>query len=319
MDLGLSKLITPALEWLCDLIGSYGLAIIVATILLRLLILPLDILQRKNSLKMQMLQPKIQEINQRYANDPQQRGQAVQQLYKREGVSTLSGCLPLLIQLPFFAGFFTAMRKIGYQTTYQFYELVKAGNTDGFAALLSRCRFLWIGNVWQPDALFTLNLRSLFSGGSNVVSIIPTAEEAATAFKTLGVEVADYATVMADVMAKYNTKTNGLFIIAIIAGVASFLQQKLTAPATAASTDPSQEGTMKGMMIFMTLFSVYLCATYNAAFGLYWMVTMASGMLLQLVLKKIFTPERLAKKSGVDTTNQFPDRKLKKAAQKEDK
>ena len=318
MDLGLAKLITPAMEWLCELIGSYGLAIIVATLLLRLLILPLDILQRKNSLKMQMLQPKIQEINQRYANDPQQRGQAVQQLYKREGVSTLSGCLPLLIQLPFFAGFFTAMRKIGFQTTYKFYELVKAGDTEGFTKLLSRCRFLWIGNVWQPDALFSFNLKSLFSGGQKLVSIIPTAEEAATAFKTLGVEAADYSTVMADVITKYNTRTNGLFIIAIIAGVASFLQQKMT-PTTAASSDPSQEGTMKGMMIFMTLFSVYLCATYNAAFGLYWMVTMASGMLLQLILKKIYTPERLAKKAGIDPNNQFPDRKKKRAAQKEDK
>ncbi len=320
MDLGLSKLLTPALEWLCDVIGQYGLAIIVATVLLRLLILPLDIMQRKSSLRMQALNPKVEEINQRFASDPQKRMQAVQQLYKKEGVSNMSGCLPLLIQLPFFAGFFTAMRNIGYQTTLQFYELVKAGDMAGFTALLDRCRFLWIGNVFQADAMFTVSLGSLFGGGSSIVSIIPTAEEAAIAFAQLGVEISDYAAVMGDVIAQFNTRTNGLFIIAILAGVASYFQQK-SMPQTAASADPQQAGTMKGMMIFMTIFSVYLCATYNAAFGLYWMVTVAMGMILQLILRKVYTPERLARKKGVaddGTVTEFPDRKKKRSAQKED-
>ena len=175
MDLGLSKLITPALQWLCDVVGQYGLAIIIATILLRLVIMPLDIMQRKSSLRMQALNPKVEEINRRFANDQQKRAQAVQQLYKKEGVSSFAGCLPLLIQLPFFAGFFTAMRTIGYQTTYQFYELVKAGDMAGFTTLLDRCRFLWIGNVFQPDAMFTLSLKNLFGGTNAIVSIIPTA------------------------------------------------------------------------------------------------------------------------------------------------
>ena len=319
MDLGLSKLITPALQWLCDVVGQYGLAIIIATILLRLVILPLDIMQRKSSLRMQALNPKVEEINRRFANDQQKRAQAVQQLYKKEGVSSFAGCLPLLIQLPFFAGFFTAMRTIGYQTTYQFYELVKAGDMAGFTTLLDRCRFLWIGNVFQPDAMFTLSLKNLFGGTNAIVSIIPTAEEAALAFKALGVEVADYASVMGDVISQFNTKTNGLFIIAILAGVASYFQQK-SMPQTAANADPQQAGTMKGMMIYMTIFSVYLCATYNAAFGLYWMVTMAMGMALQMILKKVYTPERLAKKRGdAPDAPTFPDRKKKRSAQKEEK
>ena len=108
-------------------------------------------------------------------------------------------------------------------------------------------------------------------------------------------------------------------IIAILAGVASYFQQK-SMPQTAANADPQQAGTMKGMMIFMTIFSVYLCATYNAAFGLYWMVTMAMGMALQMILKKVYTPERLAKKRGdAPDAPTFPDRKKKRSAQKEEK
>jgi len=316
----LARLLTPAMEWLCDIVGQYGLAIIIATVLFRLLLLPFDIMQRKNALRMQALNPKIEEINKRFANDPQKRQQAVAQLQKKSGVNTMSGCLPLLIQLPFFAAFFNAMRTIGYNVTYSMYELVKAGDMAGFEALMERCRFLWVHNVFQPDAMFTINLKALFGRGTSaVVSMIPTAEEAAVAFNALGVTVADYADVMADVIATYNTRTNGLFIIAIIAGIASFLQQKMTPQSPATAGDPAQAGTMKGMMIFMTFFSVYLCATYNAAFGLYWMVTVAFGMIVQFVLRKIYTPERIAKQNGMTTENTFPDRKAKKAAAKEDK
>ena len=314
----LARLLMPAMEWLCDLVGQYGLAIIIATVLFRLLLLPFDIMQRKSSLRMQALAPKIEEINKRFANDPQKRQQAVAQLQKKSGVNTMSGCLPLLIQLPFFAAFFNSMRTIGYNVTLSMYEMVKAGDMAGFEALMERCRFLWVSNVFQPDAMFTINLKSLFGGGgSAVVGMIPTATEAAVAFKALGHNITDYAEVMADVIATYNVRTNGLFIIAIVAGIASFLQQKLTPQSPA--TDPAQQGTMKGMMIFMTFFSVYLCATYNAAFGLYWMVTVAFGMIVQFILRKIYTPERLAKQAGVETANTFPDRKAKKAASKEEK
>jgi len=98
-----ARLIIPVvqfLEWLYRYTGNYGWAIILFTLITRLVLFPLMRKQYHSMAKMQRLQPKLQEIQKRFKDDRQLLQQKMMELYKREGVNPMGGCLPLLIQLP---------------------------------------------------------------------------------------------------------------------------------------------------------------------------------------------------------------------------
>ena len=94
------------LDWLYQLSGSYGFALIVFSVVVQLVMLPMTAKSKKSMMKMSRLQPQMQEIQRRYADDPQRQNQALQNLYKEEGVSMGGGCLwsllPMLILLPLY-------------------------------------------------------------------------------------------------------------------------------------------------------------------------------------------------------------------------
>ncbi|HSN57922.1 MAG TPA: membrane protein insertase YidC, partial [Clostridiaceae bacterium] len=81
---------------------SYGLAIILVTIIIRIVILPLTIKQTKSSLVMSEIQPEVKKVQDKYKSDPQKAQAEVMKLYKEKGASPFSGCLPMLIQWPIF-------------------------------------------------------------------------------------------------------------------------------------------------------------------------------------------------------------------------
>lgn len=89
--------------------GSYGLGILVATILIRLLILPLMVKQIKSSKVMQALQPELTKIREKHKNDPQKAQQETMQLFQKNNVNPLAGCLPLLVQMPILIAFYHAI------------------------------------------------------------------------------------------------------------------------------------------------------------------------------------------------------------------
>src|SRR3989338_8207042 len=90
-----------------------GLAIIIMTVIIKLILLPLSKQSIRSQKAMQDLQPKIEEIKKKYANNKEEQGRAMMQLYKQEKVNPFSSCLPLLIQLPFlFAVFFFFLKRL---------------------------------------------------------------------------------------------------------------------------------------------------------------------------------------------------------------
>ncbi|HOM02271.1 MAG TPA: YidC/Oxa1 family membrane protein insertase [Acetivibrio sp.] len=96
---------------------SYGLAIILFTIFVKLLLLPLTIKQYKSSMKMQEIQPLIREIQRKYKNDPQMQNQELLKVYQEHNFSPTSGCLPALIQLPIMVSLYYVIRE---PLTYMF-------------------------------------------------------------------------------------------------------------------------------------------------------------------------------------------------------
>ena len=89
--------------------GSYGVAIILLTILIKMLLYPLTVKQVKSMKAMQELSPKMKKIQEKYKDNPQVMQQKVGALYKEAGVNPLAGCLPLLIQMPILMGMYYAL------------------------------------------------------------------------------------------------------------------------------------------------------------------------------------------------------------------
>jgi len=106
---------------------DWGLAIVVITIIFRLLLMPLMQKQIKSSYYMQKLQPQIREIQEKYADDQQRQAEETQKLYADLGFNPLAGCLPLLIQMPIFIALFQVLREMGDRVgdvTMTFYNLL---------------------------------------------------------------------------------------------------------------------------------------------------------------------------------------------------
>jgi YidC/Oxa1 family membrane protein insertase len=118
---------------------SYGLAIITFTLIIRILLLPLNIKQIKSQSKMQVVQPEVQKIQAKYKNDPQKAQKEIMQLYKEHDANPMSGCLPLLIQMP-----------ILFAMYYVYSHL------EGIAGV----SFLWVSDLSKPDKYYILPILS---------------------------------------------------------------------------------------------------------------------------------------------------------------
>ena len=110
VDYGWLTILSQPLFWLLskafDLLGNWGGAIIAVTILIKLLFYKLTESSGRSMAKMRNLQPRLKALQERYKDDRQQLSQAMMELYKREKVNPAAGCLPILIQMPFFLAFY---------------------------------------------------------------------------------------------------------------------------------------------------------------------------------------------------------------------
>jgi len=93
-----------------NVIGNYGIVIILLTIIVRLILVPLTITQTKSMARMQKIQPELKELQKKYKDDKQKLQQETMEFYKKNNVNPLAGCLPLLLQLPVFFALFQALR-----------------------------------------------------------------------------------------------------------------------------------------------------------------------------------------------------------------
>ena len=110
VDYGWLTIISEPLFWLLSkiygVVGNWGVAIIVVTILIKLVFYKLTETSGRSMAKMREIQPRMKALQERYKDDRQQLSQAMMELYKREKVNPAAGCLPILVQMPFFLAFY---------------------------------------------------------------------------------------------------------------------------------------------------------------------------------------------------------------------
>lgn len=135
--------IAKPLGWLLSLlyglIGDYGIAIIIFTIVVKLCLYPLYIKQTKSMAKMSEVQPKMQALQRKYANDKETLNIKMAELYKEEKFNPMGGCLPMVIQMPIIMGLFALLRN----------PMAYISNDNMLFAVHDK--FLWIMDLSQPD------------------------------------------------------------------------------------------------------------------------------------------------------------------------
>lgn len=103
---------TSVLAGIESFCGDWGLAVIILTVIIRLLITPLMTKSTRSSAKMQALQPKMMELQEKYQDDPQRMQEEMQKFYSENKFNPLGGCLPILIQMPVFFALFTVAKNV---------------------------------------------------------------------------------------------------------------------------------------------------------------------------------------------------------------
>ena len=290
------------LAWIRSWVGSWGWAMVVFTVMIRLVLTPLDIKSRVSMRKTTKLQPQMQALQKKYANDKEKLNAKTAELYKKEHVNPLSSCLPLLLTWPILIAVFGAMRMAANKELL--IQLGQILNNE----IPQLERWLWIKNLWMPDSIFAAALPDVRTlqqipadqwlswfntlDANNLPVLIKdmglTAESFAQA--NLGKTLADIVEAMQQNAAYVEAvavkpgwtfnllitqlslvnEYNGLMLLPILSAVSQLAMTKIMG--NSQPTDPSAPGASTGkfMQYFFPIFSLIICFSYSAAFALYW-------------------------------------------------
>ncbi len=286
------------LNWIQSWSGAWGIAIILFTIMVRLALTPLDIKSRASMRKTTKLQPQLQALQKKYANDKEKLNAKTAELYKKAHVNPLSSCLPLLLTWPILIAVFSAMRTVANKELLEQVGQILNGQQPAME------QFLWIKNLWMPDNLFysalpnestlrvistgewqtwfaglegnlpallkDLNLTAASFEGNNLGA---TVQAIIDAMKTVDFYAEGITTIPGYTIPLVNWSVphmyNGFLLLPILSAVSQIAMTKLMGGGTPQPAE-GQPNTGKFMQWFFPLFSLWICLGYSAAFALYW-------------------------------------------------
>ena len=290
------------LAWIQSWVGSWGWAMVVFTVMVRLVLTPLDVKSRVSMRKTQKLAPKQQALQKKYANDKEKLNAKMAELYKKEHINPLSSCLQLLLTWPILIAVFGAMRMVANREL-----LMQLGQilNDEVPTLE---KWFWIKNLWMPDSFFAAFLPDL-----NTLRVIPTEQwtewfskldqnNLPILIKDLGLTVESFSkenlaasidqimTAMQQnaayveavavkpgwtfnlLITKFSliNSYNGWLLLPILSAASQIFMTKIMGGNQAQPAAQGQPNTGKFMQYFFPIFSLIICLSYSAAFALYW-------------------------------------------------
>ena len=260
-----------------ELTGSYGWALVLFTIVVKLITLPFQMRSKKSMMRMNLFQPKIKEIQTKYANNPQKMNDEIQMLYAKEGVNPMSGCLWSFLPFPILIALYSIIR----QPLSRFMmlskdvvtEITTLATTLGYNAELVRKGYEEIGLAKFISDNFA-DFSGKFDGLLNVN------------YNFLGL---DLMVMPGDVWKDFFTggwPVIGVVLIPFISGALSFLQSKVSMSGNiAAEGNDAAARSNRMMMWMMPLMSLWIGFTLPAALGVYWIV----NSLLYAIQEKVLT------------------------------
>ncbi|HEY8391494.1 MAG TPA: YidC/Oxa1 family membrane protein insertase [Capillibacterium sp.] len=209
----ISSILASILTFFHDNLGvGWGMAIILLTLLVKIILFPFNLSQIRSVEGMKKIQPELQKIQTKYKNNPEEQQRRMMELYQKNKINPLGGCLPLLLQIP---------------VLWALFGLLNAPEKY---------------NIDFTNAVFlTMDL----------------------------------------------TKSHSYWLLAVISGLISFLQQKMTT----VSTDDTSQSTL---LYIMPLFMGWLTYTLKAGVGLYWVASSVIGVIQQWIITRFFLKEKEA-------------------------
>lgn len=312
--------ITMALGWLlklCSVIcGNYGLAIIIFTILIKAVLLPLTVKQQRSMLKTQKLQPLLMEIQQKYANDKEKQQQETMKLYQKYQINPMSGCLPLLIQLPILMMlYFVVKDPVVYIMGFgkdEVWRIISAvtewsestpGGMESFLSAVGVSSLEELtGNNYRMFGLHSIQIARFLADTPAVMNNHWITEMGKNLevirFNFLGLDLSqmpDFGKVLWLFTGRANelgTSDIALWSIPLLSGLSAYVSSKFSQTQTAQQQPAARDGEeqpnpMKGMMTVMPLMSAWFAFTLPSAVGLYWIISNIIALVQQVVLNKI--------------------------------
>ena len=291
------------LGWLYQLTSSYGLALILFAILVKLVLMPASAKGKKSTMKMSRLTPQMNLIREKYANDQQKMNTAIQELYKKEGVSMTGGCLwsllPLLVLLPLYA---VVRQPIIYmlheslETTSAIMNTIKEAMPD----------LVNSGNLYYEQMLAAPLLPQFAEELKGIVSNPQTLE--GLNFKFLGIDLARIPNIAIWNWDNFGWANWGLLLMPVLSVasqfVSMFVMQKMNNSLVTnekgiqdqeAAKESQMNKTNKTMMYIMPLMTLWIGFTVPAALSLYWfiqgVVSTVSDAYLTAKYRKIYDAE----------------------------
>ncbi|HOA79492.1 MAG TPA: YidC/Oxa1 family membrane protein insertase [Defluviitaleaceae bacterium] len=289
-------------------VGSLGISIIAFTILVRLLMIPLMVKQQSSLKKMQLIQPELQKIQEKYKNkkDPDSQMQMnieMREFYKKNNVSPFGGCFPLFIQMPIFIALFRVLRSVNtYISKLQelYYDLAtQIVSADGYQQILR--------DVLANNKRITINkveetVLSSAEGLQTILSQVSTnewsrlSESLGTISNNLieqknnieyffGISLVDSP---ADLLSQGITATVLLVVILfpLLSALTTFISSKLISSNQQQQKNDQAEQIQKSMNMFLPIMTGMMAFSLPAGLGIYWIVSNIIQIIQQLAINK---------------------------------
>ena len=296
----LSDLVTVPFGWILSqlyhLTSNYGVAMILFALIVNLVLTPINAKSKKSMMKMSRLQPRIQEIQRKYANDQQKQNEAMQKLQQEEGASMgMGGCLwslvPMLILFPLFTVIRQPIQYILMETpevAQQIVDVVKAAAPEIFSK----------NNFYDQ----VVAAQAIHAYAAEIQAAIPSISAATLEginFNFIGINLGTIPSWKFWSWEAYNWANFGLFLIPIISAASQVLQMWISQKTndsvitnekgvhdaeTAANSQTAQ--TNKTMMLMMPLMSLYIGFTVSAGLSLYWFIGGVFRMITDPIMTK---------------------------------
>ena len=293
------------MDWLYQFTANYGLALILFTIIVKIVLLPLSVKSKKSTMKMSRLTPRLQVIQKRYENDQQKQSEAIRALYKEEGVSMGGGCLwsfiPLLILLPLYA---VVRQPITYilhesaETAAKIVETMKTASPELFERV----------NSFYEQMTAAKHIPEFAEALKAAVPEIKEATLAGINFSFLGIDLGAIPQFNIFAWGTYDWAHIGSFLIPVLSAgsqiLSMLISQKMNNSLVTDENGVQDEETAKNsqvnktnttMMLIMPLMSLWIGFTVPVALSLYWLVqgvvTVAIDAYLTQKYRKIYDAE----------------------------
>lgn len=276
-------------------IGNYGWSMVIFTLLFKLIILPLNYKSRKSMRRMSNLQPQMAKLQKKYENDKEKLNQKMSELYRKEGVNPMSGCLWSFLPFPILIALYSIIRqpitRFMMLTTTAMQGVIDAVSAAGFdlAAIAMTAND---GAVTVKDGLTQLQ-------PYGQITLVKAAQELGVAlpegwihmdFSFLGM---DLTMIPSDVIGQIGTggwAVIGVLLIPIVSGALSFWQSKVSMAGNPSAADPNDPTARSSrmMMWMMPIMSLWIGFTLPASLGVYWIANSVLMLVQEKVLNKYF-------------------------------